>query len=137
MISDGRDNASRHKLSQVLEDSASSDVVVYTVGFFDEYDSDQNPAVLRKIAHVTGGEAFFPAEGDGIVQSCRRIAEDIRHQYTIGYVSSNPKLDSTYRTIRVAASKRHAGRLFVRTRAGYIATAARKGGSGQHPEVSR
>ncbi len=137
VISDGGDNASRHTLSQMLEDSARSNVLIYTVGFIDEHDGDQDLGVLRKIAHAAGGEAFFPTGSDEIVRTCRRIGEDIRHQYTIGYVSSNPKLDDTYRTIRVTAMQAHAGRLLVRTRAGYIATRARMGGFGRQPEHAR
>ncbi len=126
VISDGGDNASHHKLPQVLNDAGHSDAIIYTIGLFDEHDADQNPGVLRKIARATGGEAFFPAETGEVVAICERIAADIRHQYTIGYVPSNAKLDNTYRTIRVAATRPHGGKLFVRTREGYIASPNRQ-----------
>jgi Ca-activated chloride channel homolog len=122
VISDGGDNASRHTLDQVLESAGRSTAIIYTIGLFDEYDQDRNPGVLKKIARATGGEAFFPVETADVVTVCERIAEDIRNQYSIGYVPSNPKLDSTYRTIRVTATGPHGGRLLVRTRAGYIAS---------------
>jgi len=51
---------------------------------------------------------------------CERIAQDIRHQYTIGYVPTNAARNGAYRAIRVVA--RVKGRaLSVRTRTGYIA----------------
>jgi Ca-activated chloride channel family protein len=137
VVSDGGDNASHHKLQRVLKDAERSDVIIYTIGLFDESDADQNPGVLKKLAHATGGEAFLPSGSSEVVPICEGIAEDIRHQYTIGYVPSNQKLDDTYRTIRVTATRPHGGKVFVRTRAGYLATperrdqsAGRKGGEG-------
>jgi VWFA-related protein len=118
VISDGGDNASR----QVIEDAERSDVVIYTIGLFDDYDDDQNPGVLTKLARATGGEVFLPSESSKVGPICKRIAEDIRQQYTIGYAPSNGKLDNTYRTIRVTATRPHGGRVSVRARAGYIAS---------------
>jgi Ca-activated chloride channel family protein len=126
VISDGGDNASHHKFTQVLEDARQSDAIIYTIGLFDEHDRDQNPKVLRKIARATGGEVFLPSESSRVAPICARIAADIRHQYTIGYVPSNQKLDNSYRVIRVTAARPHGGRLSVRTRTGYIASPERK-----------
>jgi Ca-activated chloride channel homolog len=127
VVSDGGDNASRHTLAQVLDTAARSDVIIYTIGLFDEYDEDRNPGVLKKIARATGGEAFMPRETSQVVPICLRIAEDIRNQYTIGYVSTNQKLDNTYRRIAVTARGPHGEKLMVRTRAGYIASPERNG----------
>ena len=128
VISDGGDNASHHTgWTQLLASTGRSDAIIYTVGLFDEYDEDRNPGVLRKIARATGGEAFLPKELGEVVPICERIAEDIRTQYTIGYVPSNPKLDNTYRTITVTATGPHGEKLLVRTRAGYIASPERQG----------
>jgi VWFA-related protein len=126
VISDGGDNASHYTLSQVIQSAGRSDAIIYTVGLFDEYDSDRNPGVLNRIARATGGEAFLPDELSKVVPICERIAADIRNQYTIGYVPSNPKLDDTYRTITVTAAGRHGETFLVRTRAGYIASTERK-----------
>ena len=127
VVSDGGDNASHHTLDEVLESAGRSDAIIYTVGLFDDYDEDRNPRVLRRIARATGGETFLPVELDKVVPICRRIAEDIRNQYTIGYVPSNPKLDGTYRTILVTATDPRGGKFRVRTRAGYIAGPDREG----------
>ena len=128
VVSDGGDNASLHNLPQVLNDAAHSDVIIYTIGLFDEYSADQNPGVLRKLARATGGEAFLPDETSQVVPICERIAADIRHQYTIGYEPSNAKLDNSYRTVRVTATRPHGGKLFVRTREGYIASPKSRSG---------
>jgi Ca-activated chloride channel homolog len=122
VVSDGGDNASHHKLRQVLDAAGHSNVVIYTIGLFDEHDGDQNPGVLRQLARATGGEAFFPSESGEVLPICERIAADIRHQYTIAYESTNQKLDNTWRTIRVKARGPHGEKLTVRTREGYFAS---------------
>ena len=121
VISDGGDNASTVTLPQTLRKAQSSEALIYTVGIFDEYDKDQNPKVLKQLARATGGASFFPKELRQLPDITRRIAHDVRTQYTIGYISTNPAADGTYRSIRVGvtADKRHG--LIVRTRSGYVA----------------
>jgi Ca-activated chloride channel family protein len=135
VISDGGDNASHSKLEGVLEAASRADITIYTVGLFDEDDHDRNPGILRKIAHATGGEAFLPGATSEIVPICKRIAEDIRNQYTIGYVSTNQNLDNTYRKIQVTAAGQRHERYLVRTRARYIASSVQSGAA-QHSQES-
>ncbi len=122
LVSDGGDNSSHHQLKEVLDDSTRSNVIIYAIGLLDEHDADQDPGFLRKIARVTGGEAFFPDPTSEAVNTCKHIAQDIRQQYTLGYVPTNDKLDNTYRTVKVEVHGKGRGRLHVRTRAGYIAS---------------
>jgi VWFA-related protein len=120
VISDGGDNASSHSLVDVLKMAEQSGVLVYTIGIFDPEDEDRNPAVLRRLAGETGGEAFFPGDLDEVVTVCERIARDIRNQYTIGYVSSNASQSEAWRAIKVIAAGEGKSKLVVRTRSGYV-----------------
>jgi VWFA-related protein len=120
VISDGGDNASAQSLDEVLKKAERSGAQVYTIGIFDDEDPDRNPDVLRRLARVTGGEAFFPGHLADVVATCEGIARDIRNQYTLGYVSTNAAQAGGYRSIRVVARAAER-RLFVRTRTGYIA----------------
>jgi VWFA-related protein len=129
VISDGGDNRSTHTLAEVLKMAGQSSALVYTIGIFEEQDPDQNPGVLRHLAQATGGEAYFPEQLDEVVPICERIARDIRHQYTIGYVSTRAAQPGVYRAIRVVANGT-AGKLFVRARSGYIA-------GGEQPPAKR
>jgi Ca-activated chloride channel family protein len=121
IISDGGDNASANSLAHVLHMVEQSNAIVYTIGIFEEGAPDANPKVLRRLAETTGGEAFFPHQLSEVVALCDRIAQDIRNQYTIGYVSTNAARDGAYRKIRVVARAASHSRLLVRTRAGYRA----------------
>jgi VWFA-related protein len=119
VISDGGDNASKATLDRVLKLTEQSNAMIYTIGIFEPDDPDKNPGVLRRLAKESGGEAFFPERISETVEICRRIARDIRDQYTIGYSSSREKREGVYHKVRVAAQEKGSGSLFVRTRAGY------------------
>ena len=125
VISDGGDNASAHKLADVLKLAAQSRTMIYTIGIFEPEDPDKNPEVLRRLAAATGGEAFFPHQTSEVVATCERIAHDIRNQYTIGYVPAAAR-PGVYRTIRIVAGSPTDSKLSVRARSGYIAGAAGK-----------
>jgi VWFA-related protein len=122
VVSDGGDNASARSLADVMKLAGQSSAVIYTVGIFQPEDPEHNLGVLKSLALATGGEVFFPDELDQVTAICERIAHDIRHQYTIGYVPANPAHDGAYHAIRVLArAKGHRAGLAVRTRTGYIA----------------
>lgn len=125
VISDGADNASRVRLDALLERIGASDVIVYAIGIFDEQAPDRNRGVLRRLARVSGGDAFIPSSTSGLVPACSLIAREIRSQYTIGYVSTNATPSNSYRRIRVTATAPGQGKLTVRTRSGYYATGRR------------
>ena len=121
VLSDGGDNASLAKLDDVLRLAQQSSATIYCIGIYDPFQKDRNPSVLRKIAKVTGGEAFFPNTPDSLLSTWPRIASAIRGQYTIGYVSSNPARDGGYRRVKITASNKHGKLLDVRMRSGYVA----------------
>jgi Ca-activated chloride channel family protein len=97
----------------------STSVIIYAIGLFDENSADQNPRVLEKLAKETGGKAYFPKSSSEVVSVCRQIAEDVRHQYTLGY-SPEGNAHPAYRRIRVKVIAPGKGKLYVRTRPGYL-----------------
>ena len=122
LISDGGDNASRHKLAEIVTMVNQSSAIIYTMGIFDANDDDRNPRMLKQLSRISGGESFFPESLQKILPICQQIAHDIRNQYTISYAPANRKSDGAYRAIEVKARKTSTrGRLIVSTRAGYSA----------------
>src|SRR5260370_23296427 len=126
VISDGGDNISVHKWPEVMHDVLTSTATIYTVGIFDEDDPEKNPAVLEKLAHVSGGLVYFPKTVDAIEPVCRQIAKDVRTRYTIGYIPAveNGKPE---RHIKVVASAPERQKLIVRTRTSYWFTPGQEG----------
>ena len=122
VLSDGGDNASHRSLDNVLQIAKRSNATIYTIGIYDDTDLDRNPRVLRKIAELSGGRAYFPESLNDLEQVWQDIAGGIRHQYTIGYHSRNPDRDGRFRSVRITANRNGRG-LRVTTRDGYIAPA--------------
>ena len=120
IVSDGGDNVSSHTLDELMRDILKSAATIYTIGVFDEDDPDKNPRVLKRIAEVSGGEAFFPQKLDEIVPICRAIAKDIRARYTIGYVPVDE--GKPERQIKVTAWSGSGQKLRVKTRTRYLFT---------------
>jgi Ca-activated chloride channel homolog len=118
VISDGGDNHSQHTLDDVVGDVLKSAVTIYTVGIYDEDDPESNEAVLKKLAHISGGVFYHPRTLSEIVPICRQIAKDIRTRYTIGYVPSAE--GKAERHIKVVASSPEHPKLVVRTRTSYV-----------------
>ena len=56
---------------------------------------------LQKFAELTGGQAYFPESLTEIEGLCRRIAHDLRSQYTIGYTPTNKNHDGSWREVTV------------------------------------
>ena len=122
VVSDGGDNASRTTRESVIRQAQESNAVIHTIALVDAVGArDGNPAWLKQLAEASGGESFRPADARGIADILRKIAESIRHTYTLAYVSTNTARDGRFRTVRVAVVSPSGPRLLVRTRAGYVA----------------
>ena len=122
VVSDGKDNRSRLSFEDVLARALRSNAAIYAVGFFDEVEGGDRPA-LERLAETTGGLAFFPEELRDVGRVLEQISLDVRHRYTIGYSSTNPKRDGTFRKVTVTAIDPDGGhQLRVHARSGYVAS---------------
>lgn len=119
LISDGGDNASKHTHREMLSHVERSAATIYTIGLFDLEDIDRDPGVLRQLARISGGEAYFPPTPAEMVPTCHRIARDIRARYTLGFVPGVGKAANDVRSIQVAASAPGHSRLIAHTRPSY------------------
>ena len=120
VFSDGGDNESRRTLREITRAIQQADVTIYTIGLFDSRDPDRNPGVLKKLAHLSGGQAYLPAGMKDVPDVCRSIAADIRSRYVIGYTPSRPGKDDEFHGVEVRVhAPGHATRLEARTRTGY------------------
>jgi Ca-activated chloride channel family protein len=120
IVSDGGDNASRHKFSDVLTMARQAHAVIYSIGLVGSSE-EENPRVLERLCKETGGIAFFPQAGQNISEIATAIARDLREQYILGYSPEKRPNGSSFRKIAVRVDAPDRGRLRVRTRAGYLA----------------
>ena len=123
LLSDGEDTTSHVTDEQVFALAGAADVAIFTIGLQPDARSDQRfdraAHFLSRIARETGGQTYFPHRLSEIDSVYARIAEELRSQYTLGYVSANGVRDGRWRRI-VVRTPEHDG-LQVRYRLGYYA----------------
>jgi VWFA-related protein len=119
VISDGGDNASRHTRVETLDRIQSSLATLYTIGLFEEDDRDRDPGLLRRLAAISGGQAYFPPDVSGMIPACQRIAKDIRSRYTVGYVPKPQDGKASLRRVDVRVTAPNGARLHARSRTRY------------------
>jgi Ca-activated chloride channel homolog len=134
VVTDGLDNDSYYKFSEVVTHLREIDVQIYLIGFISDLDRDSGlfkksakdkaENLLTKLAEETGGKAFFPRELSETHAIAEQISTDLRTQYSIGYYPSNSKKDGSFRAVKVQVNS-GTRRLIARTRNGY--TAPREG----------
>ena len=127
VVGDGGDNASTKTFDEVLKEAQSSNAAIYTVGIIDPLERDADPGLLKRLANATGGKSFFPRDVEDVDDVLQQIAEDIRHSYTLGYVSTNSARDGKFREVRVVVNDSDRRSLRVRARDGYRAGAPLQG----------
>jgi len=119
VISDGGDNASHLKYSQVLAQARQSQAVIYSIALLGSDNEEENPNLLKRLCKDTGGIAYFPAKGESVATVSASIARDLREQYMLGYPPQNVNRMDAFRKIEVKVIAPGQGRLRVRTRPGY------------------
>jgi len=120
IVSDGGDNASSRKAKDVDELIQSHMATIYCVGIYDPDEHETNPGFLKRIAHTSGGHAYFPHEPGAVKAACTAIAHDIRSRYTIGYTPPHAAGDHSgvrHISVRLAGTQRTD--LAVETRTSY------------------
>jgi len=122
VLSDGGDNASRHTEQEMLDRVAMSNAIVYTVVDPDVFTPGEGDrGVLRRLAKLSGGVAYFPKNSRDVVKDFEEIAGNIRRGYSIGYVPTAAQHVHN-QTHRVKVLVRAPGRndLSVRVRREYM-----------------
>jgi Ca-activated chloride channel family protein len=89
VLSDGGDNASRHSEQEMLDRVAMSSAIIYTVVDPDAFSAGEgDKGVLKRLAKLSGGVAYFPKTRSDVVKDFEQIAGNIRRGYSIGYAPS-------------------------------------------------
>jgi Ca-activated chloride channel homolog len=131
LLSDGKDTSSLVTYDEVLELAKRSDATIHAIGLPSRRVGSPNASgeadvVLRQLSHETGGRAHFPARIHNLEHVYEEIADELSSQYVIGYASSNPRRDGTWRRIEVNLTRPNVA---ARTRRGYYAGGSTAGSS--------
>lgn len=115
LLSDGNDRYSKATAAETLMRARRSDVMVYPVTL-----GATQPPIFVELSTLTGGRAFHPRKPEEIDVAMRTIANELRHQYLLGYTPSRPiaRGETQWRTITVRVNRSD---VRVRARDGYLA----------------
>lgn len=103
LVSDGADTASDTTPTDLKQKLVRSDVFLYAIGI-DSLDARNsrriNPFTLNELTGQGGGYTEIIKSTDELGPATERIAEELNHQYMIGYTPTK-RADGQYHTIRV------------------------------------
>ena len=119
LLSDGRDESgdgfrpgSSRTFEEALEAAQKADVIIYTIGIGKEIAAQKDfhgirtvGEVLSRFAEETGGRVFFAQRVNQLRRAYENVAQALRHQYSLGYVSTNTKRDGAWRSIRLVCKR--------------------------------
>ena len=102
VLSDGGENGSNATLADAIQEAQRTNTLIYTIQFGDGggyMAGDFGKRVMETLAKRTGGTYFVVSKKLTIDQVFAQIEEDLRSQYSIGYVSDKPAMISEFRKI--------------------------------------
>ena len=124
IFSDGEDDSSSHDMMSTIEAAQAANVLVYTIRYTETAKHGELTArnkygirVMDRIAKETGAWNVDAKQTDP-AEYFRRIAEELRTMYEIGYYPANPMKDESFRKIVVRPK---ADGVMIRAKSGYFA----------------
>ena len=124
LYTDGGDTRSELTFSDLLDLLKSSDVTVYAIGYLENQSSSartQQQNQLRRMAEVTGGQAFFPSSVKDLDKIYEKIQREIAARYSLGYLSTDARKDGAWRKVEIKVRRADLKGAKLRTRTGYFA----------------
>jgi len=121
VLTDGRDEdnpgtgpGSQATWDDVLAALDETEALVFTIGLGPNVDREK----LEQIAELSGGESYFPEDVSSLETEYRRILENLRRRYIIGYTSTNSTHDGAWREVVIRS--RQEG-VIIEHKGGYFA----------------
>jgi len=134
ILSDGEDTSSVARLSDAVEAVRLAEVPVYAIAIEDagsdlpwrrpadplwrQLRSASEITPINQLTDGTGGWTYPIEAAKRCKEVCLRIADELRHQYLLGYYPSNTERDGSWRTIEVRTTR---SGINLATRTGYYA----------------
>jgi VWFA-related protein len=124
ILTDGEDQGSQLKIKDAIEAAQKSDSIVYVLliadrGFYGGF-GYSGDSEMKKLTSETGGRMIEVGNKyDKLKEAFNQISQELRSQYNIGYTSTNPKHDGTFRRVEIKSKKNYK----IQARNGYYAVA--------------
>jgi VWFA-related protein len=122
ILTDADDNGSKMRIEDAVEAAQRADTVIHVLVVYDSRGPfGSNFGAAKKLAEETGGRAIDVRSQKDLLKAFDEISEELRTEYSLGYYPTNPKLDGSYRKLKVELTNKDYKAL---TRKGYYAKTA-------------
>ncbi len=129
LVSDGGDTAKSTTYPQALEQALRNEVMIYSIIDVPiEASAGRDIGgehALITLAEQTGGKSFYADQG-GLDQAFKKVSDDLRTQYLLGYYPQNQVPGSDFHRIRVTIPRAALGQYSISSRTGYYADSTAK-----------
>ena len=140
LLTDGEDTGSKTTLESAISSAQKADTLAYSVRIADNNmggggfggpgmgrhggwnrmpggaDRPDGKKVLKQLSSATGGSYFEVSKKTTVDDIYSQIEQELRNQYSMGYVSDQPPSEGAYRNIRVTSKRKD---LTIQARQGY------------------
>ncbi|HEY1949276.1 MAG TPA: VWA domain-containing protein [Bryobacteraceae bacterium] len=105
VLTDGDDNGSDATLADSIDAAQRADTLVYSIYFSDSgFGGRDGRGVLERLSRETGGGFFEVSKKRSIDQIYGVIQDELRSQYSLGYMSDRPVRIPEFRKIQLKAN---------------------------------
>jgi VWFA-related protein len=106
ILSDGGDNGSDETLTSAIDAAQRADTLIYSIFFSDPgYGGGDGKTAMLRLAKETGGSFFEVSKKQSIGQIFGIIEQELRSQYSLGFVSDQPVRVSEFRRLQLTANR--------------------------------
>jgi VWFA-related protein len=106
VLSDGGENGSDATLNDVIDAAQRAETLIYAILYTDGgFGSGAGRNIMQRLAQDTGGSYFEVSKKLSIDQVYALIEEDLRSQYSLGYVSDRPAKGAEFRRIQLTVKR--------------------------------
>jgi VWFA-related protein len=111
ILSDGVDFGSSETLASAIEAAQRADTLIYSILFSDSryyggFGGSEGKTALMRLAKETGGSFFEVSKKQSIGQIYGIIEQELRSQYSLGFVSDQPVRVSEFRNLRLVTKRK-------------------------------
>jgi VWFA-related protein len=102
LLTDGDDNGSDATLQNAIEAAQRADTLIFSILFSDSgIGHGPGRSILEHLSHETGGGFFEVSKKQPIDRIFDAIQDELRSQYSLGYVSDKPPTIGEFRKIQL------------------------------------
>lgn len=112
LMTDGVDTGSESNAAAAIDAATRADTLIYSIYFTDSGyygplgEAASGRRVLNRMSEETGGRFFEVSKRLNVDQAFAAIQNELRSQYSLGYVSDKPVVISEFRKIQLAVRRK-------------------------------